>query len=368
MVQKRNVQLVNTVNNPYESTVDVTYGFSGTGGSNGIYGVDNSRTDYANDSDETDSDASENEFDARSTESLVTEVTDETSKYSTVDYSYNLQHMRMSAPLKAPVAVNGIVFECIFDSGASVSVMNEGLARKLGLQYNGNQMHEIGFDSMQRESCNIAVNVPFRIAGHLRSEHVCTQADQRPNQKGHCILGMTWFSAYGVSADLHNNTITFPVFLRRDANGTLIFDPHGPKAVLQGYFTHENAYSSNSSNLSLAVEPSASAVDPKEALAVSVVQANPTIIVNQVDNNKIINNYTDDILSKSSEEGEQDFHKSGEESICLDEVPDFLRELVSTHSDCFVEFSSLGRVDIVEHEIPIHPCSIPMKPKSFRLS
>ncbi|ORE12263.1 hypothetical protein BCV71DRAFT_282653 [Rhizopus microsporus] len=80
----------------------------------------------------TDSDAPENESDDGSTESLVTEATDETSKYSTVDYPYNLQHMRMSAPLKAPVAVNGIVFECTFDSGASVSVMNEGLARKLG--------------------------------------------------------------------------------------------------------------------------------------------------------------------------------------------------------------------------------------------
>ncbi|CAO3695665.1 hypothetical protein G6F70_009217 [Rhizopus microsporus] len=139
---KRNVQLINTVTNPYGSTVDTTHDSSSTGNSNDIYGVDNSGTNYANDSDEsdswmdsgytTDSDAPENESDDGSTESLVTEATDETSKYSTVDYPYNLQHMRMSAPLKAPVAVNGIVFECTFDSGASVSVMNEGLARKLG--------------------------------------------------------------------------------------------------------------------------------------------------------------------------------------------------------------------------------------------
>ncbi|KAG0732717.1 hypothetical protein G6F57_016330 [Rhizopus arrhizus] len=91
-------------------------------------------------------------------------------------------------------------------------------------------------------------------------------------------------------------------------------------------------------------------------------------MVNQVDNSQIVNTYMDDILSKSGEEGEQDSHKPGEESLCLDMVPDYLKELVSIHSDCFVEISGLGRVDVVEHEIPILPGSNPIKSKPFRLS
>ncbi|KAL4210959.1 hypothetical protein AB4K20DRAFT_1867894 [Rhizopus microsporus] len=80
---KRNVQLINTVTNPYGSTVDTTHDSSSTGNSNDIYGVDNSGTNYANDSDEsdswmdsgytTDSDAPENESDDGSTESLERE-------------------------------------------------------------------------------------------------------------------------------------------------------------------------------------------------------------------------------------------------------------------------------------------------------
>ncbi|KAG0737908.1 hypothetical protein G6F62_009218 [Rhizopus arrhizus] len=203
---KRNAQLINTVNRPTNvahggaaSGLSDSVGSFGSPGSVGVYGIDNLGSNHtsSDDSDSwtdsgdtTDSNISDDHSDTDAS-SLVTEVTGTTSMYSTINYPYDLQNMRMSAPLKAPVAVNGIVFECTFDSGASVSVMNEGLARKLGLQYNGDQMHLIGFDSMQREPCNISVDVPFRIAGHLRSEHVCIQANQRPNQKDYCILGMT---------------------------------------------------------------------------------------------------------------------------------------------------------------------------------
>ncbi|KAG1446536.1 hypothetical protein G6F57_017297 [Rhizopus arrhizus] len=246
-----------------------------------------------------------------STSSIVTEGS---TVHSLVNYPYNLQKMRISAPLKAPVSVNGIVFECTFDSGASVSVMNEGLANRLNLKVNGDQMHLVGFDAVQREPCNIAMNVPFRVAGHLRSEHVCIQPDRKTLNKDYCILGLTWFRAYGVSVDLHSNIISFPVSARRAADGTIIYDPNGPRAILQGYSTHEDNYSVASS---LVVEPPSES--GTEVLAVSIVQVNS----DSPPSGYQLDTYQDDVLASSDKESTES--KKNNPDISLDDIPDYLK-------------------------------------------
>ena len=289
-----------------------------------------------------------------STSSIVTEGS---TVHSLVNYPYNLQKMRISAPLKAPVSVNGIVFECTFDSGASVSVMNEGLANRLNLKVNGDQMHLVGFDAVQREPCNIAMNVPFRVAGHLRSEHVCIQPDRKTLNKDYCILGMTWFRAYGVSVDLHSNIISFPVSARRAADGTIIYDPNGPRAILQGYSTHEDNYSVASS---LVVEPPSES--GTEVLAVSIVQVNS----DSPPSGYQLDTYQDDVLASSDKESTES--KKNNPDISLDDIPDYLKGVITRHLDSFVEVSGLGRVNILEHEIPTMPDAVPIKSKPFRLT
>ncbi|CEG85079.1 hypothetical protein RMATCC62417_18810 [Rhizopus microsporus] len=119
------------------------------------------------------SDGSSSTWTTDSDDSLSVNSDEESVSFSVVKYPYSLQSMRTSAPLKGPVSIKGIVVECTFDSGAAVSVMSESLANKLGLEVNGDQMHLTSFDSIPREPCSIVPNVPIRIGGHLRSEHMC---------------------------------------------------------------------------------------------------------------------------------------------------------------------------------------------------
>lgn len=84
------------------------------------------------------------------------------------DYPYDLDKMRESAPLQAPITINGHLVQAVFDSGAGVSVISKNLAEKVGLAAGG-----------------ISVAVPVRAAGKLRPEHMTIQ-----DVKGDvCLLG-----------------------------------------------------------------------------------------------------------------------------------------------------------------------------------
>lgn len=287
-----------------------------------------------------------------STEGSATTDTEITNA-SLIKYPYNLQKMRSSSPLKGPVSVNGVVFDCTFDSGASISVMNEGLAQKLGLTYNGDRMHIVGFDALKREACDIAVNVPFMVAGHLRPEHICIHKDRTPGEADYCLLGTTWFRAYGVSLDLHDHTISFPVNIARDANGELMFDPSLPRAELQVYSTHE----SDNSVASLLVEPSV--VGTSRVLAVRVALADT-----DSPGGDLLNYYIDDVYS-ATDDG---VSTKDNPALDLEAVPDYLKDLITEYAASFVEISGLGRTDMAEHEIPTLPGKTPIKSKPFRLS
>lgn len=79
---------------------------------------------------------------------------------SAIGYPYSLPEMRASAPLRFPISVNGKVIFAIGDSGAAVSVMNKGLADRLGLQCNGDHMNLVAFDDYKLAPSSISPNVP----------------------------------------------------------------------------------------------------------------------------------------------------------------------------------------------------------------
>ncbi|KAL0582214.1 hypothetical protein ABG067_007965, partial [Albugo candida] len=160
---------------------------------------------------------------------------------SKVKYPYDLEAMRRSAPLKCPIAVNNYVVDCTIDSGASVSVMNEGLARKLGLKFSGDQMHLVGFDSnnVKRAPCNISKDVPVVIGGHLRAEHVCIQPSEAgKEEEDYFILGMPFCKEYSVTVDCASNIISFPV---EYGTGVVNDNDKHIKVMVQGYSTHDVA-------------------------------------------------------------------------------------------------------------------------------
>ncbi|KAG1444519.1 hypothetical protein G6F56_010267 [Rhizopus delemar] len=168
------------------------------------------------------------------------------------EYPYSLSELRKSAPLKGPVSVNGIVFECTFDSGAAVSVMSEALALRLGLKFNGDQISLTSFDSLPRKPCNIVPNVPLRVGGHLRSEHMCIQASSHQVQDEYCILGMTWFRNYNASIRAQDNVVVFPISSRMDNVDGLVPDWSVPMVEIQCYSSHDGdglrSYSSNTTD------------------------------------------------------------------------------------------------------------------------
>ncbi|KAG1038862.1 hypothetical protein G6F43_012619 [Rhizopus delemar] len=62
-------------------------------------------------------------------------------------YPYSLDDMKGSSPFKGLVSINGHTVECVFDSGASVSVISGGLASKLGLVPSNDELWLSGSDS-----------------------------------------------------------------------------------------------------------------------------------------------------------------------------------------------------------------------------
>ncbi|SAM03185.1 hypothetical protein [Absidia glauca] len=126
---------------------------------------------------------------------------------SVVGYDYSFDNMRQSKPFKAPIVIGSQVVNAVFDTGASVSIISGNLARRLGLKTNGDKLTLTSFDDRARHDCKIVDNVPIRVGGKLRPEHMCVQEGARDDL---CLLGMTWFKHYGVKQDLESGTILVP--------------------------------------------------------------------------------------------------------------------------------------------------------------
>ncbi|KAI8969647.1 hypothetical protein BDB01DRAFT_855617 [Pilobolus umbonatus] len=236
---------------------------------------------------------------------------------SLVKYPYDISTMRTSAPLKAPISINGHVIEATFDSGAAVSVMNE-----------------VGFDSFHRSPCNITADVPIRVAGRLRSEHMCIQSHDRLSQKNeedYCILGMTWFRAYGVKTDPRLDLILIPV--SSVSSGAVYIE-------LQGYSTHPSVSSADRSSLSSGM----SSGEVYEVRVANVKTLPPVSAGEETPAKSTLRTYREDVVFDTDEEPEN----PTDTAITMKDVPKFLHELVLDNQNCFVEVSGLGRVDLTD--------------------
>lgn len=131
---------------------------------------------------------------------------------SVIPYPYSLENMYASAPLKAPVSIDGQVIEAVIDSGASVSVMSESLFKRLKLQGNGDSMSLATFYDRPTKKSFVCPYVNVMVAGHLRPEHFCVQPDVIPGLgTEYLILGMTWTRAYDVTVSHKSGIISFAV-------------------------------------------------------------------------------------------------------------------------------------------------------------
>lgn len=320
---------------------------------------DDGQSDWEDHTDDSSEFSEVSSEDSKGDEELesTTESTDLEQAGSHTGYPYDLHELRRSAPLKGPVSVNGIVFECTFDSGAAVSVMSEALAQRLGLKYNGDQIHLTSFDSLPREPCNIVPNVPIRVGGHLRAEHMCIQASPHRSQDEYCILGMTWFRNYGASIRAQDNIVTFPTSMQVNGAGVLTPDWSGGMMEVQCYSSHDGdglySYSSTGAEANTSIGRS-------QVLVVSVAKVDGATHKEEVKMD--LTTYIEEVAETSDQELTEDV------PFCLDKVPEWLQDLVASHKETFVEVSGLGRVDLATHEIPTLPGTTPIKSRPFRLT
>ncbi|ORY96966.1 hypothetical protein BCR43DRAFT_505746 [Syncephalastrum racemosum] len=237
------------------------------------------------------------------------------------NYPYNLDRMLKSTPLRGPIVINDTVVQAVFDLGASVSVISKSLADKLNLRPNGDRMPLTTIEATSRRMCDVTVSVPVRVAGKLRPEHMCIQ----PNaDRDLCLLGMTWFKAYGI---------------RPDPAGTIyIPTKHG-----RGY-----------AELKVEVEEvtSESGEDDDEFIgSIFAVAARGQDVdsIPRTQTQPDLENHLEDIWPDGEKEEDQP------------EPPEGVKQLLEQHAGTFFENAGLGRVQVAEHYIPMQEDPIPTR-------
>lgn len=251
------------------------------------------------------------------------------------EYPYNLDKMKESAPLQAPITIHGHLVQAVFDSGAGVSVISKNLAEKVGLKTNGDQLVVEAFGDNALPAGGVSVAVPIRAAGKLRPEHMTIQ-----DVKGDvCLLGTSWHRQYGVRVDHQTGTIHIPTGHGR---GTVLLQGRYPRS--------ENEHD----NVVLAVSVSGS--QSSNMLAMEGDHKDGTLDLRREETTKdtqLLNRYVDEVLDGNGE-GES-------------EMPQVIKEVVDSYACCFVEVSGLGRVHGVEHTIPT-TTEKPIRTSPYRLS
>lgn len=241
-----------------------------------------------------------------------------------IDYPYNYEAMKNSRPLRATISIHDLCIEAIFDTGASVSVISKTLADKIGLTTTNDSLQLSSLGEATGPSCKIARDVPVRIAGKLRKEHMCIIESDRDL----CLIGMTWFRAHGVRVDNYDATIIIPIKQGRDS------------IIVQGSSEEQ--------------ERETSAV-----FAVNVAQvdddANKNEEARQMETKVVVpRSYQEDLDDNNEKDNE--------------EMAEELQDLLQEYAHCFVEVSGLGCVKIgVEHEIPVR-CMEPIRSRPYRLT
>jgi len=364
-----------------------------------------------NDGDSDSSSSWESEVSSTPTETtLETTVSDESAseQLSIINYPYSLPSMKASAPLKVPVSVHGHVIYAILDSGASVSVMNQGLANSLGLKPNGDHMNLVAFDDYQLSPASVVPNVPIMIGGHLRPEHVCIQQGHS-QETDYLILGTTFCKNYKVQINMANSMVSFPVSYRGQLSDL------GEVVEVQGFSQRIGNHMTDQDRTARTVSWVDELDAPSEILAVSVAM-HPNE-VKMVDasraGSEMLTTYFEDVVEADSLESEQqpvkeapaigmpgpsyesqvpDFQVNHSQSVKealanittkgitedppakndnpldISAVPAFLQDLLVKYADCFVEVSGLGRVKGFKHDIKIKPGAQPVRAKPYKLT
>lgn len=274
--------------------------------------------------------------------SMVSETDDGVSVYC---YPYNLQRMKVSSPLRGAIMINDKPVEVVFDTGASVSVIGKGLVDSLGLVPNGDTLPLTGFDNKKGPSSPIVMDVPIRIAGKLRPEHMCIQPTGNDNL---CLLGIPWFQAYGIEIDVVNSCVKIPT-----TSGMV---------KLQAYTTHlpVPVASMSGGGVGGVVFP---VVDSNVSTAATMGSDRQVYMVDASQHH--CDNYEEDLLPVGEPIKEE--IKFDAENITMG-VPDELVEVIERYKNCFSEVSGLGRVKNYVMDIPLVSGATPIRSKPFRMT
>lgn len=270
-----------------------------------------------------------------------TESTGYESDDTTYEYPYSYQTMQKSQPLKAPIVINNEIVWAVFDSGASVSVISKRLAERLGLRPNGDKLRLATMEQGRREPCAIVPNVPVRVAGKLRPEHMCVETN--PMDPDLCLLGMTWFKAYGIEQRPKDGTILIPT-------------RHGRSYVeLQGSLGRDDASDSEEGNDN-DDEVVNESDETAEVYAVEMREAKSASLFNNKDvADEPLLGYLEEVMT-------EDWGSEKERN-----VPPEIQSVVENNQKSFVEVSGLGRLQGVEHEIPTTN-ETPIRSRPYRLT
>ncbi|KAI8967335.1 hypothetical protein BDF20DRAFT_917576 [Mycotypha africana] len=132
-----------------------------------------------------------------------------------IDYPYDLETIKKSTPLRGTTIIHNRAINTIFDSGASVSLISRALAKELRLLPNGDTITVASLNSKQngmqygeiKKKSDITVNVPVRIGGKLRPEHMVISDECSDDT---FLLGITWHKTYGIVTHYKDNILEVP--------------------------------------------------------------------------------------------------------------------------------------------------------------
>lgn len=293
-------------------------------------------------------------------------------------YPYSLENMKRGSPLRGMVSINGFELECVFDSGASVSVISKALADKVGLVPNGDTIELTGFDNRAAENpANVVMDVPVLVAGCLRPEHMCVlDLPVHSEASGLCLLDVPWFKAYSIQTVIEAGVIRIPTSRglvdhgcatthnkqARGAGGTR-------KSKRVNFLIQGDGESSSGDGLP-GIEDMAKRLKDSEMQVFMVMTAGASLGTKEADllseeqvkqkNRDLLESYEEGIHGNLLEEDD------GEEVAAV--VPMVLENLIEKYADCFVENSGLGRVKGYTHTIELLPESKPVRSVPFRLT
>ncbi|KAG2190950.1 hypothetical protein INT47_009222 [Mucor saturninus] len=295
----------------------------------------------------------------------------EDSDDTTYTYKYNFNNFSVSQPLKAPIMINNHIIPAIFDSGASVSVIGQNLAVKLGLKPTGDKLTLSSLDGESKEPCHIVKNVPVRVAGKLRPDTMCVKSG--PSSKDLCLLGMTWFRTYGIQLRPRDSTIIIPtkhesgyvelkgetrriqqqsaqvysinIRLQKSPEPHETYCPDGPRTPEQDYDEY--------------LRESQLEVSQNQFVTPPLWENNGTQNANIFQQEEHISTgnqllgYVDEALSETSNEET--------------EIPNLINDLLNKNQHAFAENNGLGLVNLLEHHIPTTTAQ-PIRSRPYRLT